>query len=192
MKKFDPDFVAYYKTPEWKEKVKKRRAIDGYRCVLCGSNEDLQVHHRHYHSFRHEDVENDLVTLCQACHTRVHAYKDFITCGICDAALILNIKDHDAFLNSIGIKSYQVHQMHKEFINSNMKRICIPLEKGALVIPYFSGSGSLSNRDREKMANYLGLNLSEIVESSKKLYSMAFDSDGFIDDLPQEYRTGAV
>lgn len=66
--------------PRWKN---KRLAIlnrDDNKCIICGSNSDLQVHHRQYHfsnslnAFRNPwEYENRLlITLCEQCHHKGH------------------------------------------------------------------------------------------------------------------------
>jgi len=45
---------------------------DGWRCQTCGSMQDLQVHHLKLRSHSGGDVEQNLITLCSACHARIH------------------------------------------------------------------------------------------------------------------------
>lgn len=56
-------------TPFLKEQVRKR---DGYKCCLCGQSDNraLSVHHIDGSKGNH-DMSN-LISLCQACHIRVH------------------------------------------------------------------------------------------------------------------------
>ena len=42
-------------------------ARDHHRCRVCGAREQLVVHHR-----RPRNVSNALITLCAACHARLH------------------------------------------------------------------------------------------------------------------------
>lgn len=60
--------TAYWKTVA--EEVKRRA---GYRCQLCNSEDDLNVHHRCY---EHKGTEilhmNDLICLCHKCHEHHH------------------------------------------------------------------------------------------------------------------------
>ena len=42
-------------------------ARDHHRCRVCGAREQLAVHHR-----RPRNVSNALITLCAACHARLH------------------------------------------------------------------------------------------------------------------------
>jgi len=45
---------------------------DSWRCQQCGSRTDLQVHHMQARSQLGPDSEENLITLCATCHTRVH------------------------------------------------------------------------------------------------------------------------
>lgn len=67
--------------PNWKAKRKEIIERDLFKCVICGSNEDLQVHHRQYHFIKATQkfkVPWDypghlLITLCSTCHGRGHS-----------------------------------------------------------------------------------------------------------------------
>ena len=52
----------------WRQVLKR----DGWRCQRCGSSKDLQVHHLQPRSLMGGDVEENLITLCSACHRQVH------------------------------------------------------------------------------------------------------------------------
>lgn len=66
---------------EWKEKREKILQRDGYKCRICGSTDNLQVHHKQYHFNKvtnrkclpWEYDDKYLVTLCDSCHSRGHA-----------------------------------------------------------------------------------------------------------------------
>ena len=61
-------------SPVWAAKREARLKIDGKRCQTChhdGSDYRLEVHHATYDNFGHEDVENDLITLCVRCHNAI-------------------------------------------------------------------------------------------------------------------------
>ncbi len=45
---------------------------DGWRCQLCGSMSNLEVHHREFRSHAGEDSELNLITLCAECHASAH------------------------------------------------------------------------------------------------------------------------
>ena len=45
---------------------------DGWRCQSCGTLSNLDVHHREFRSHSRSDSEENLITLCTACHAGVH------------------------------------------------------------------------------------------------------------------------
>jgi 5-methylcytosine-specific restriction endonuclease McrA len=45
---------------------------DGWRCQACGTMSNLEVHHKEFRSQAGDDSEENLITLCTACHTTVH------------------------------------------------------------------------------------------------------------------------
>ena len=45
---------------------------DGWRCQICGSMQNLGVHHLRFRSRCGDDSEENLITLCAECHARVH------------------------------------------------------------------------------------------------------------------------
>lgn len=64
-------YREYLWSPEWQ--AKKRDALEraGWRCQLCNSPEDLDVHHRTYERIFNEPPQ-DLTVLCRLCHNRFH------------------------------------------------------------------------------------------------------------------------
>jgi hypothetical protein len=67
------DYAAYLQSEEWRRKRDARLAIDTYRCRLCDSQDDLEVHHRpsSYPRIPNESITDDLTTLCRTCHEPV-------------------------------------------------------------------------------------------------------------------------
>jgi 5-methylcytosine-specific restriction endonuclease McrA len=47
-------------------------ARDGWRCQFCGSLAGVEVHHLEPRSRLGDDAEENLITLCTACHRKVH------------------------------------------------------------------------------------------------------------------------
>ena len=45
---------------------------DGWRCQFCGTMSNLEVHHKEFRSRSGQDIEQNLITLCKPCHSRVH------------------------------------------------------------------------------------------------------------------------
>jgi 5-methylcytosine-specific restriction endonuclease McrA len=45
---------------------------DSWRCQLCGTMSNLEIHHQEFRSHSGDDSEQNLITLCSACHASVH------------------------------------------------------------------------------------------------------------------------
>ena len=45
---------------------------DGWRCQSCGAMSNLEVHHKEFRSQSGDDSEENLITLCAACHHETH------------------------------------------------------------------------------------------------------------------------
>jgi 5-methylcytosine-specific restriction endonuclease McrA len=45
---------------------------DGWRCQLCGYMSNLEVHHQKFRSQSGPDHEDNLITLCNDCHSAEH------------------------------------------------------------------------------------------------------------------------
>ncbi|MHB8617591.1 MAG: HNH endonuclease [Candidatus Acidiferrales bacterium] len=54
---------------ELRKQVLKR---DDWRCQNCGSSENLQVHHIQSRGRLGADAKGNLITLCSACHRKIH------------------------------------------------------------------------------------------------------------------------
>lgn len=65
-------YEDYLESPHWKATKSERLKLSNYCCDVCGDDEiQLQVHHKHYETLGHEDMD-DLATLCPYCHKDVH------------------------------------------------------------------------------------------------------------------------
>jgi ATP-dependent DNA helicase RecQ len=45
---------------------------DGWTCQSCGTMSNLEVHHQQFRSQSGADSEENLITLCSACHATAH------------------------------------------------------------------------------------------------------------------------
>jgi len=63
-------YEQYISSNSWATKRQQRREIDKNECRLCGSKEQLEVHHKpdSYKKIPNESVEDDLTTICVFCH----------------------------------------------------------------------------------------------------------------------------
>ena len=73
------EYKRYMRSREWNATRQQRLDIDEHCCAMCGRPEakcrnGLQVHHITYQRLGHEDIYNDLVSLCAGCHKKIHSY----------------------------------------------------------------------------------------------------------------------
>lgn len=67
--------------PNWKAKRKEILERDLFKCVICFSEENLQVHHRQYHFVKAakqfkvpwDYPDHLMITLCSRCHSLGHS-----------------------------------------------------------------------------------------------------------------------
>ena len=79
MEKHSLEYNCYIASKAWSLKRSERLKIDDYKCAMCGRPQDktkngLQVHHISYKRLGNEDVFRDLVSLCPACHRKIHQF----------------------------------------------------------------------------------------------------------------------
>ena len=73
-----PNYYEYIRSPQWA--AKRQMMFAKYDCcALCGSQEQLHVHHLHYKTLGHESPE-DLAIVCLMCHQDLHS-KEFWPLG---------------------------------------------------------------------------------------------------------------
>ena len=66
-------YPDYLKTDHWQHLRYAAQRRDEFKCVRCGSGEDLQVHHKLYRKDWFQTMLSDLETLCEVCHSKTHA-----------------------------------------------------------------------------------------------------------------------
>lgn len=69
-------YQRYLASSHWKELRKVALIRDGYFCQHCGSPDFLRVHHKRYRTNLTKCVPEDLITLCEDCHSKEHARLD--------------------------------------------------------------------------------------------------------------------
>ena len=57
----------------YKELCRQVLARDNWRCQVCGSRNNLQVHHQQLRSQQGSDEDFNLITLCAECHAQLHS-----------------------------------------------------------------------------------------------------------------------
>ena len=73
------EYKKYIRSETWARKKAVRLEIDGHCCAMCGRPESrckngLICHHVNYKRLGNENPYEDLVSLCPACHLKIHAY----------------------------------------------------------------------------------------------------------------------
>lgn len=63
---------AYYLNDHWIQIRQDRLRYDGYSCLLCRSDEFLQIHHIKYVLFAEKHWH--LMTVCRECHEQIHEF----------------------------------------------------------------------------------------------------------------------
>jgi 5-methylcytosine-specific restriction endonuclease McrA len=59
--------------PELYEQLRKQvLRRDGWQCQVCGSRQNLQIHHKQLRSQQGDDDDSNLITLCAGCHEGLH------------------------------------------------------------------------------------------------------------------------
>lgn len=65
------EYIKFMASDKWA--TRKRVYYSGHekKCKACGSDENIHLHHKTYERMGSE-LDEDLVPLCQTCHTKVH------------------------------------------------------------------------------------------------------------------------
>ena len=67
-------YKIFLQTPYWKHIAYKKRQEAGFKCELCGSDKDLNVHHQNDYKILGREIKNIkyLKLLCNICHQKHH------------------------------------------------------------------------------------------------------------------------
>ena len=65
-------YYEYIHSEEWRQKRNQVLKRDGFRCQMCGTAKNLRVHHISYEHLNQDEELDDLITLCDNCHTKIH------------------------------------------------------------------------------------------------------------------------
>lgn len=66
-------YIVFLNSPYWDMVRKRVLKRDSYKCIICKSEEKLQIHHNTYkHHFQEHKHLKDLMTLCAKCHKEHH------------------------------------------------------------------------------------------------------------------------
>ena len=65
------DYAAYLKSAHWRAKRREALEYHGAQCDQCGTDQNLQVHHKTYARLGREKMK-DMQVLCQTHHNELH------------------------------------------------------------------------------------------------------------------------
>jgi hypothetical protein len=65
------NYYEYIKSPEWKNKREWALKFADYKCQVCRSVKNLNVHHSTYQNLG-EEKPGDIIVLCKDCHEKFH------------------------------------------------------------------------------------------------------------------------
>jgi hypothetical protein len=69
------NYYDYLESDEWKEiKIKLRKLKEYKKCKVCGSNWNIQLHHKTYKYLLTEQKCRGIVPVCGKCHKMIHEY----------------------------------------------------------------------------------------------------------------------
>lgn len=68
------EYEAYITSPIWSRRRTAFFSKHPKVCSACGSKEQIHLHHHTYDRIGGQELDADLVPLCQECHNLVHRY----------------------------------------------------------------------------------------------------------------------
>lgn len=66
-----PDYETYIASRGWEKRRSDYFSKHARRCMACGAEKKIHLHHKTYVRMGHE-LDEDLVPLCESCHSKVH------------------------------------------------------------------------------------------------------------------------
>ena len=67
-------YADYILSKEWASLRRRCKEADRHACRVCGTKNELDVHHKTYERLGHEEL-GDLITLCRRCHRDHHYFQ---------------------------------------------------------------------------------------------------------------------
>ncbi len=82
-----PTYSELLKDPRWQKKRLEIMRRDSFTCQVCGDTKTaLNVHHKQYFNGKKpwEYKDEDLITLCECCHTFAEKNKNIFGFNVCE------------------------------------------------------------------------------------------------------------
>lgn len=68
-------YIEYLKSEDWRERRKELMEEASWTCSDCG-DKATQLHHENYDNLGSEELDIDVIPLCNQCHKDRHGNKD--------------------------------------------------------------------------------------------------------------------
>lgn len=66
------NYSKYLESDNWKKIREQVLQRDNHKCTVCGTTDNLVIHHISYDNIGNEKIE-DLITVCEKCHNEIHS-----------------------------------------------------------------------------------------------------------------------
>ena len=70
------EYLEYLKSTDWKERRKELMEEANNVCSLCGAIA-TQLHHINYDNLGEEELEVDVIAVCNDCHKEIHGKGEY-------------------------------------------------------------------------------------------------------------------
>ena len=107
-------YTEYLNSDYWKETRERILSKRGVKCAICGSKENLHVHHTNYSNVGNED-ERFLYPLCRDCHFKLHQ--------LCEENIENKYKLFSIFERHKEQMKREVKDIVREIIIDNIKNV---------------------------------------------------------------------
>jgi len=77
------EYIEYLKSEDWKIRRKYLMELADWTCSICG-NKATQLHHLKYDKLGDEELDVDVIPLCNNCHKKIHeenGYEEYTAYG---------------------------------------------------------------------------------------------------------------
>ncbi len=117
------EYLSYLQSDDWRRISSNLKVKRGLKCEQCGSDKNLQTHHKTYDNL-YDEAEEDLEVLCKSCHDGVHMEVSRATALSVDSGSgsgegssmnIIEYMDEESNMNINDISSYSVFSRGEEW-----------------------------------------------------------------------------
>ncbi|MBI1924005.1 HNH endonuclease [Candidatus Poribacteria bacterium] len=168
---------------------------DGYQCTQCGEkNTRLQAHHMIWKEHGGKDTIENLITLCHACHVKVHEGKLFLdtsgVSGFADQIAQRTMQGKAYLYETLGqmakvskVFGYQTSAYRKSFDfkkSHDVDALCVAtLQTGEVIPKNRENFYTIRFRPRQTRRQYYDLPRSQIGGKGRVQYQVNAELDGF-------------